>query len=71
MYEEFKEEYCKIWFQYILDHPDKPWEYDMLSQNPNITWEIVKNNPYKPWDYNWLSLNPNIQWEIRDNPYKK
>ncbi len=43
----------------------------MLSQNPNITWEIVKNNPEKPWDYSMLSKNTNITWEIvQNNPDK-
>ena len=48
MYEKFKEEYCNIWFQYVLDNSDKPWDYSLLSQNLNITWEIVQNNPNKP-----------------------
>lgn len=26
-------------------YPTKLWDYDVLSQNPNITWEIVKANP--------------------------
>ena len=42
------------WFQYILDNPEKPWDYFELSSNPNITWEIVKANPEKPWDYSLL-----------------
>jgi hypothetical protein len=48
------------------------WDYRWLSENPNITWDIVKDNPDTPWDYNWLSENPNITWEIvRDNPNKR
>ena len=35
-----------------------------MSENPNITWEIVKNNPTKPWSYTKLINNPNITWEI-------
>jgi hypothetical protein len=35
-----------------------------LSDNPNITWEIIQQNPDKDWNYEWLSSNPNITWEI-------
>ena len=51
--------------------PDKPWNYDSLSSNPNITWEFVQNNPDKRWDYDYLSHNPNLTWEIiAKNPDK-
>lgn len=26
-------------------NPEKPWDWDGLNSNPNITLEIVKNNP--------------------------
>ena len=56
----------------VCDNPDKNWDYDYVSQNHNITWEIVKNNPDKDWHYGRLSLNPNITWEIvQNNPDKK
>jgi hypothetical protein len=43
----------------------------LLSENPIITWEIVRDNPDKPWNWDLLSGNPNITWEIvRDNPVK-
>jgi len=59
------------WFQYILDHPEKKWDYYWLSMNPNITWEIVQENPRKPWEYYWISTNPNITWKIvQENPRK-
>ena len=51
------DEDSRKWFQYILDHPDKQWNYEDLSRNPNITWEIVQANPDKPWDYDNLSIN--------------
>ena len=38
-------------------YPNKPWNYDALSLNPNITYDIVLANPDKPWDYNALSQN--------------
>ena len=53
----------------ITNH-DKPWRYDLLSQNPNIIWEngvnLGKNNPNIPWN-DFLSLNPNIMWNIIEN----
>ena len=44
-------------WKYILDNPDKKWDYSALSSNPNITWDIVKAHPDKPWDYSYLSSN--------------
>src|SRR5271166_2603133 len=50
---------------------DTPWNYCWLSENPNITWEIVMQNPNKSWDYNRLSENPSITWEnVMQNPDK-
>jgi hypothetical protein len=37
--------------------PDKDWDYNILSRNPNITWEIVHANPDKQWNYAALSHN--------------
>ena len=57
-------EWSAKWFQFILDHPDKPWNWFGLSQNPNITWDIVQRNPDKKWNWDGLSGNPNITWDI-------
>src|SRR5947207_661161 len=49
--------------------PDKPWNWGLLSSNPNISWEIVKDNLDKSWSWDKLGANPNITWEIvRNNP---
>ena len=56
--QKWKEEYCKEWFQFILNNPNKPWNYYPLSKNPNITWEIVINNLQIKWSYKDLSENP-------------
>src|SRR5271154_984829 len=51
--------------------PDKNWDYTWLSENPSITWQIVKNNPNRNWNYNYLSHIPSITWEIvKANPDK-
>ncbi|RKO89113.1 hypothetical protein BDK51DRAFT_41294 [Blyttiomyces helicus] len=47
-----------------MSNPDKPWDYQMLSMNSNITMDIVNANPDKPWDYSHLSCNPNISMVI-------
>ena len=43
--QKLKEEYCKEWFQFVLDNPKINWDYNILSYNPNITWDIVQSNP--------------------------
>jgi len=44
-YKDLENEWLRKWFQFILDNPDKPWDWMWLSYNPNVTWEIVQNNP--------------------------
>ena len=43
--------------QFVLDNPDKPWNWCALSSNSSITIEDVKNNPDKHWDWDCLSMN--------------
>ena len=43
---------------------DKLWDWRLLSNNPNITMEIVEKYPNKPWDWIGLSGNPNITIEF-------
>ena len=57
LYDKFIDDFSEIWYQHILDNPDKPWDYHWLNLNPNINWEIVQSNPDKPWDYYCLSMN--------------
>ena len=47
---------CYFW-NFILKNIDKPWNWSLLSQNPNITMDIVKDNLDKPWDWESLSRN--------------
>lgn len=44
--------------------PDKPWNWELLSENPNVTWEFVQRHPEMPWSWVGLSKNPSITWEI-------
>ena len=55
----------------LLEFSDKPWNWNGLSCNPNITMNFVKANPDKPWDWNELSRNPNITMDfVKANPDK-
>ena len=47
-------------FHFVQANPDKGWNWQWLSRNPNITWEIVQANPYQDWNWYGLSINPNI-----------
>ena len=53
-----------ISWEFIKNNPDKPWNYDYVSKNPNITIEILKNNSNIPWNYKYLSENININWNF-------
>ena len=50
-YKDLEDEWSQQWFQFILDNSDKPWDWNLLSENPNITWEIIEANHDKEW--NW------------------
>ena len=45
----------------ILKYSDKPWDWNQISTNPNITWDIIRRYPDKPWDWYKLSVNPSIK----------
>jgi hypothetical protein len=55
----------------IMANPDKRWEWNYISRNPNITMDIIQSNPDKPWDWCMISRNPNLTMEIINaNPDK-
>ena len=65
-------EYSNKFFKLILDNPDKNWNWDYISRNPNITTKIILDNPDINWNWCFISLNPNITMKfILDNPDKK
>ena len=57
--QQFRDTVEKQWMQkywaFIQENPDKNW--DWISNNPNITMDIIRENPDKPWDWKWISLN--------------
>ena len=55
----------------IKNNLDKPWDWEELSSNIIITWNIIKNNLDKPWDQNNISKNLNINIENINNNLDK
>ncbi len=54
--------------EYLLEkYPDKNWDYERLSINPNITFEYIKNNLTKEWDWEFISQRVTYK-EFIDNP---
>ena len=47
----------QYFFNFVNANQDKHWDWYHLSQNPNITMDIVEANPDKPWDWKSLSRN--------------
>ena len=45
-------------------YTEKPWEWEWISLNPNLTMEIIEKYPDKPWKWEWISSNPNITMEM-------
>ena len=58
-------------FEFVLTHPDKGWDWEGVSRNPNITMEDIISHPENPWNWWWISLNPNLTMEfINSHPEK-
>ena len=69
--EQFKEKINKMkinwsfeWFQYIKDHQDKDWDYNLMCANLNVTWELIQAYPHLFHDYKEMCKNHNINWDI-------
>ena len=60
---QIKHEWAEKFWKFIEDNPDKPWWWDRLSRNPNITFGVVLAYPDKTWSWYSLSLNPNITFD--------
>ena len=58
-----KNYYDCLWEKYLsqsiktFPKPKNCWYFIWLSQNSNITWEIVQANPDKPWNYEIFFIN--------------
>lgn len=38
-------------FDFIKDHPDKPWNWGLLSKREDLSSDIVSDNLERPWDW--------------------
>jgi hypothetical protein len=47
-----------------LLYPNKPWDWQYISENPNLTMEIIEKYPNKPWDWYLISYNSNITMDF-------
>ena len=61
----------------IEKYPDKSWNWEFISYNPNITMEIIEKYPDKPWNWACISLNKFLynkkvyEREIKKDIYKR
>jgi hypothetical protein len=54
-----------------LKYEDK-LDWETLTRNPNITWDIIKENLDKPWEWDLLSCNENITFHfLKENLSKE
>jgi len=58
-------------FRLVKTFPDINWDWEELSENPNITMEDIQENPDFPWNWRYISQNPNLTLDfIYKNPSK-
>ena len=62
--EQIEHEWTAKFWRFIENQSDKPWSWNLLSSNPNITFDNVLAHPDKPWNWYGLSQNPNITFDI-------
>lgn len=43
---------------------DKPWEWEALSNHPNVSLEFMEKHMDKPWTWKSICFNPNITIEF-------
>jgi hypothetical protein len=44
--------------------PEKPWDWENISDNTNLTMDFIEKHPDKPLSWWWISMNPNITMEF-------
>src|SRR5271170_6730019 len=57
---------CKnITWDFVISHPELPWDWDHIVYNPSVSWDIIKNNQqlFTASGVN-ISTNPNITIDI-------
>ena len=46
--------------KFIEDHPEYPWNWELISHNPNITIKFIEAHPEYDWYWQGVSQNPNL-----------
>ena len=63
-YKEVDKEWSNKLFGFIESQSHKPWNWQWISCNPNITIETIEAHLDKPWDWMEVSRNPNLTMKI-------
>ena len=54
---------------FINKYPNKPWDWSWISENENITMDMIETYHTLPWDWKSISRNPNLTLKmIEKNP---
>ena len=56
LYDIYVQEWSEHYWKFVEKNPDKPWNWYIISYNPNITMEIIEKYPDKPWDWGGISI---------------
>jgi hypothetical protein len=56
---------CNITWQDVQNHPQIPWDYSVLSDNPNITMENILQNMDKEWNFENVMQNINFSFQYQ------
>ena len=68
LYKYYEMKFREKYWEFINKNLSRPLDWALISQNPNITMDIVTDNPNQHWDYGTyhanLFKNPNITWEF-------
>ena len=60
-----------IYFQFILDNPQKRWNWAYLSQNLYIDIEHIINNSHLPWRWSEITYRRDVTFELVSNNLDK
>jgi hypothetical protein len=45
---------------FVVKHPEYPWNWDGISLNENLTMDYVERHPEHPWDWYEISQNKTL-----------
>ena len=66
-YQYLEDKWTNDYLNFIQNNLDKDVDWEWLSLNKNITWDIIDANPDKNWSWVSLSQHPNTFMLVRDN----